>query len=210
MSEEESTPKIVWGTFSMRSILNSIQIQPLPIRIAIWAMIIGIPLVSVVFFIFRDRLVPPPFERDVVPDEQWVCKGLEVERVERVNAYWEGLGWPEWPDPELVEQCPFEAPPGVAMWRMGAEVCQSDYSDEGGCVAHNWEENAVTIYLLPWPQIKPELRHCLAEHEGGHARGLVDVDDLDRHTNAASNVMAKECGISTRWLDRREGGDWPY
>ena len=205
---------VVWGNpFDFSGLAQSINGQPLPMRIASWSFVIALPLAIMAFIAYAlvNPPEPPPFYRDVVPEEQWVCDvgTVELERVERVNAFWKGLCWPEWPDPILVSKCPSIAPEGVAMWAPENGQC-NDLSQEGGCVRHDWDHNATTIYMLPWPQIQPEVRDCLPEHEGGHARGLVDIDNPTRHTDAASSVMAARCGLNLKWLDRCPDGDWPY
>lgn len=174
------------------------------------------------------QVTPPPFLGDFIPSVQQVCTEIMDGRagVERSNDQFDALGWPEWPDPEVVscDATHRPAPSGAVRWHSCDSLRRVDNElsppcpHEGRGAVHarlgdGGEVVAVDIYVR---DVSP--KHCAWAHEEGHARGfLVTPDEDDQtpyvsgaHTEKPGHLMGESCGYGLKWLDRRSGGDWPY
>lgn len=199
--------------------------------------ILGIMMVSAILILiglneltslFRDP-EPPPFVGDFVPDKHEVCSAFPVpsEGIKEAENTMRGLGWPEWPRNVLVD-CENEhrqAPDGVARWHD----CDSLRSVNGRLISpcsngdvlgrtyarHGEDGNVIAVDFY----ISYEARDCTILHEMLHGKGhtILPEDDAKTkfvkggHTEKPGHVLSDEgCGFGMMWLDRNEGGDWPY
>lgn len=175
------------------------------------------------------QVEPPPFLGDFVPAKQQVCKDIPggYDAVSETNKAFHSLGWPEWPEPELVE-CDHthdQAPDGVVRWHSCASLlfikgfvyppCPLG-GKRGATYAQLGRDGkivAVDIYTNDAPS-----RSCVWAHEQAHARGiLLGTDPVYKtphirgaHTEKVDHLMGVSCGPDWTWMDRRPNGDWPY
>jgi hypothetical protein len=160
---------------------------------------------------------------DFVPARQEVCPGVEIAKVQQHMAVWESLCWPAWPEPERVDASRCDgrvAPAGVVRWhtcdepRVGGGKLTPPCTDSAGHPRRGatWatldEEELVSADV--YVQLGTE--RCVYAHEGGHARGILDPVNGESHTTLSRSLMSERCPdeYSTVWLDRCDGGDWPW
>lgn len=162
---------------------------------------------------------------------------LTLEEVQEGFAPWAKDCWPSIPPLDSVlegHRCEGWASDGEVRFHScreqtpnGAFPCETRDGDDpstpttsGRTLSRivNGRIVASDIYLEPRINRKPRT----VEHELGHYLGLtIDQRDVESgkmkltsfgsHTSAATNLMsAKGDGRDRRWLNRCEGGDWPY
>ena len=193
---------------------------------------IGLDLIGVL-----RQVEPPPFSGDFVPSSHEVCS-TAVDLVDQINkdtVEINELGWPAWPagDEIKVIDCGSphsSAPLGVARWHMcgdlrkdGDEIvptCTSDGSSAeitGGMTYYRFNAGGNILSADMYVQKNPPMG-MVVKHEQLHARGfIVSAEDdaktryvTGAHTEKPGHILNESGGYGMKWLDRREGGDWPY
>ena len=177
---------------------------------------------------FRDP-EPPPFIGDFVPERHEICSTFPVpsEATGDAEDTLRVLGWPKWPRPILVD-CENEhrqAPDGVARWHdcdsmrsiNGRLVSPCSNGDAVGRTYARHGEGGDTIAVDFY--ISADASGCTILHEMLHGRGHTILPEEDAktrfvsggHTEKPRHILSDDgCGFGMMWMDRTDGGDWPY
>jgi hypothetical protein len=178
------------------------------------------------------QVQPPPFLSDWKPEQQPVCTSfkLDLEQIEKSQVKFKEYGWAEWPTPTKAK-CLNEdeaAPDGEVRWHscttmrkdpMTSMLKPSCPLSEDGKPrkGYTWTRIRNGKIVAADIYINEDLADkCTVAHELAHARGFISINEDDNrhidgaHTEKPNHLLSENCGDSWQWLDRTEGGDWPY
>ena len=167
---------------------------------------------------------PPAWLGDWTPERHEVCVDFPetLDAILEADAAFVERGWEPLPSPIRVfcdrEHAP--APDGVLRWHSCDTLRLVDGQLEPPCPSSSTEaRNGYTwgrirdgALVAADLYVQTDPASCTVAHEMGHGRGMLVVDGAlrDAHTDLVGHLMLASCGTDWRWLDRRDGGDWPH
>ena len=200
--------------------------------------ILGVMMVSAILILiglneltsmFRDP-EPPPFVGDFIPERHEVCSDFPWPTIAITTSEdtLRGWGWPAWPRNTLVD-CGadhIQAPDGVARWhdcdsvRTDSDSMLTVPCPNGETSGRTYARRATDGSIIAVDfYIRADARDCTILHELLHGKGHVASLGEDTktkfvsggHTEKPRHILSDDgCGFGMMWMDRTDGGDWPY